>query len=72
MRKYLTAETKKDIERHSGRIESYMSDLWTMCRAFIDNEDERYNYEFKDYARIDDKLQLMYMELHYLQEALKK
>ncbi len=71
MRKYLTAQNKKDIERYCQRIENYMSELWIMAREFIDNETETYNYEFKDYARIDDKLQLIYMELHYLQEALK-
>lgn len=71
MRKYLTSENKKDIERYCERIENHMSELWKMTREFIDNEDESYNFEFKDYARIDDKLQLIYMELHYLREVVK-
>lgn len=71
-RKYLKQQDREDIERYIEAIEGHLGDIQYIARGFIDNEEEVYQYDYKDYARIDDKLVQIYNAVHYLREVVKK
>lgn len=71
LRKYLKQRERETMNKRLVEIENHINSIGLMMREWIDNEQESYVYDYKDYARIDDYLTQIYNEIHYVKEVIK-